>query len=190
MRVFFILTLVTYLCTSCNQMNTEPVKEIVYLDKPEDTSVKRGKYLVNSMDCNACHTPKIMTERGPQMDASRLLSGYPSDRPIPDFDEQIVSQGVLFPHPDLTAAMGPWGISFAGNLTPDETGIGTWSLEQFKIALQKGKHKGLEGSRTLMPPMPWESYAQLSDADVEAVYNYLKSIPSIENIVPSHLRPE
>ena len=85
--------------------------------------------------------------------------------------------------------MGPWGISFAGNLTPDASGIGSWSLEQFSKVLKEGKFKGLENGRPILPPMPWQTYANLTDSDLEAIFNYLKSIPAVENIVPSHIPP-
>ncbi|WP_411767440.1 c-type cytochrome [Winogradskyella sp. A3E31] len=191
MKSMLTLALVLLLFSNCKNENTEPAQvDYEQEEVTEDTSKERGKYLVTAMDCNACHTPKMMTDQGPQLDMSRLLSGYPSDRPKATFDGDIVSKGVLFPHPDLTATMGPWGISFAGNLTPDDTGIGLWSLDQFKLAMQKGKYKGLEGSRLLLPPMPWQTYASLNDADIEAIYNYLKSIKPIENIVPSPVKPE
>ena len=176
------------LIVSCNNAKKET---LVTQNETEiettDTSVERGKYLVTLMDCNTCHTPNIMTDQGPRPDMSRMLSGYPSDRPLPEFDGAIVSKGVLFPHPDLTAAMGPWGISFAGNITPDATGIGSWSLQQFEKAMQKGKFKGLDNGRPMLPPMPWMSYASLTDSDLEAIFNYLKSIPAIDNVVPNHM---
>ena len=128
-----------------------------------------------------------MTDQGPRPDMSRMLSGYPSDRPQPEFDGNIVSKGALFPHPDLTSAMGPWGVSFAGNLTPHDTGIGSWSLEQFSNAIRNGKFKGMEQSRPLLPPMP--RYDKLTDNDLKAIYDYLMSIPAIDNIVPSHVPP-
>jgi len=46
------------------------------------------------------------------------------------------------------------GTSFAGNLTSHESGIGTWSLEQFIKALRNAKYKGIENSKPIMPPMP------------------------------------
>ena len=191
MKTIYLLAFALLLFTNCKEDKTEPVVDMAIPEEPKpDTSKKRGKYLVTLMDCNTCHTPNIMTDNGPQPDMSRLLSGYPSDRPIPEFDGSIVSKGVLFPHPDLTATIGPWGVSFAGNLTPDDTGIGTWSLDQFKLAMRQGKYKGLEGSRMLLPPMPWQSYASLTDADVEAIYNYLKSLKPIENIVPGPIPPK
>ena len=193
MKTRSIFTVVaTILClSSCQQKQeskVEPLKEQP-VHAIEDTSVQRGAYLVTLMDCNTCHTPNDMTERGPQPDMSRRLSGYPDNRPVPEFDKAIAAKGVMFYHPDLTAAAGPWGISFAANITPDDTGIGTWSLEQFERSMRKGKHKGLEGSRMLLPPMPWQSYASLTDADLEAIFNYLKSIQPIENVVPGPIAP-
>ena len=44
--------------------------------------VQRGKYLVTIMGCNDCHTPLAMTDRGPQRDWSRTLSGHPESIPV------------------------------------------------------------------------------------------------------------
>ena len=40
--------------------------------------VQRGRYLVTAIGCNDCHTPLKMTERGPEPDMTRMLSGHPS----------------------------------------------------------------------------------------------------------------
>ncbi|MBR9922888.1 MAG: diheme cytochrome c-553, partial [Bacteroidetes bacterium] len=142
--------------------------------------------LIGLMDCHACHTPKTMTEKGPAPDMSRMLSGYPADQPLPE----LVPSGnwVLF-HPELTAAVGPWGITFAANLTPHESGLGNWSLDQFKYALQNGKHMGMENGRPILPPMPWEQYKIATDEDLEAMYAYLQSIPAVDNVVPAPVPP-
>jgi hypothetical protein len=84
-----------------------------------------------------------------------------------------------------TAAVGPWGVSYAANLTSDPTGIGNWTLDQFKKALREGKYKGLDGARMLLPPMPWPNFTKLSDADTEAIFAYLKSTTPVNNLVPS-----
>lgn len=178
---------ITFHFLGCQNTQNE---SLVAKTEPIDASIERGEYLVTIMDCNTCHTPNIMTDRGPRPDKSRLLSGYPADRTQPKFNKEFAEEGVLFYHPDLTASGGPWGISYAANLTPDETGIGTWSLDQFKRAMQQGKFKGLEGSRTLLPPMPWEAYKRLSEMDVEAIFNYLKSLDPVDNVVPSPVAPE
>ena len=86
--------------------------------------------------------------------------------------------------PDMTAAAGPWGISFAANLTPDETGIGSWTFEQFKTAMTQGKYKGMENGRPLLPPMPWFNFTEMKDEDLRAIFAYLKSIKPVKNVVP------
>jgi hypothetical protein len=70
-----------------------------------------------------------------------------------------------------------------------ETGIGNWTLEQFKRALREGKSKGLPAARPMLPPMPWFNFTKMTDADVEAIFAYLKSIPAIKNQVPAPVPP-
>ena len=88
-----------------------------------------------------------------------------------------------------TATTGPWGTSFAANLTPDATGLGNWTFEHFEKAMRKGKLKGLENGRTLLPPMPWTNYSKLSNDDLAAIWAYLQSIPPVKNIVPTPIHP-
>jgi hypothetical protein len=85
---------------------------------------------------------------------------------------------------DLTEWVGPWGISFSANLTPDPTGLGNWTEEQFIYALREGKVKGIPGARSILPPMPWEMIRYMTDGELKAVFAYLKSIRPINNIVP------
>lgn len=153
--------------------------------------VKRGEYLVAITGCNDCHSPKIMTDHGPAPDPKLLLSGHPANAPLPAItDKNMVAPGqwVLF-NPSLTAAVGPWGTTFAANLTPDETGLGSWTFEQFKKALTQGKYKGLDTNRMLLPPMPWVNYVNMSDDDLKAIFAYLKSIPAVKNVAPAPIPP-
>jgi mono/diheme cytochrome c family protein len=152
--------------------------------------ISQGKYLVAILGCNDCHSPKRMGEMGPEIIPELTLSGYPSDRPIIKFDSPLIKEGFSMFYPDLTAGAGPWGVSFAGNLTPDETGIGNWTEAQFKIALTQGKFKGLENGRMLLPPMPWQSFIDMKDEDIHAVFTYLKSINPVVNIVPAPISPD
>ncbi len=78
---------------------------------------------------------------------------------------------------------------FPANLTPDETGIGNWSYEQFETAIRRGKAKGLETNRPLLPPMPWEMYRHFTDEDLRSIFAYLKSIKPVENAVPAPIPP-
>ena len=106
------------------------------------------------------------------------------------FDNPLIKEGFAMFYPDLTGSAGPWGMSFAGNLTPHETGIGNWTEEQFKRALTQGRSKGQENGRMLLPPMPWFNYVNMKDEDVRAVYTYLKSINPVENVVPAPVGPD
>lgn len=147
--------------------------------------VQYGKYLVTITGCNDCHTPKKMGPKGPELIEELLLSGFQGKNAIPEFDKERTQKGFAQMSPDMTAAAGPWGISFAANLTPDETGIGSWTFEQFKTAITKGKYKGQENGRPLLPPMPWFNYTEMKDEDLRAVFAYLKSIKPVENVVPA-----
>lgn len=155
----------------------------------QEDLINRGQYLVAVIGCADCHTPKKMSEKGPVFDMDRYMMGFDSSQPLPDVPQNVpIGPWVLFKG-DLTAAVGPWGTSFAGNLTPHQTGIGNWTLEQFSRAIREGKYKGLENGRPMMPPMPVEGYKQMSDADLEAIFAYLKSIKPIENVVPAYRPP-
>lgn len=183
-----ILSLMLTYCTNDTSQSEESQDQIM-APNPEDEII-RGEYLVGIMGCNDCHSPKRMGENGPEIIPELLLSGYPSDRPIVKFESELIKEGFGMFYPDLTAGAGPWGVSFAANLTPDPTGIGNWSLEQFKTAMTKGKFKGLENARPLLPPMPWFNYIEMKDEDLHAVFNYLKSIEPVRNIVPPPVSPE
>lgn len=102
--------------------------------------------------------------------------------------KEIESKGLALTM-DLTEWVGPWGVSFTANLTPDATGIGNWTEEQFMLALRQGKFKGLPGARQLLPPMPWEMYRHMSDDEIKAIFAYLKSIKPISNNVPAPVPP-
>lgn len=171
---------------ACNQSatNTTGVNDAI----SNDSLVKRGLYLVTTMGCNDCHSPKIFTSNGPQPDPNLLLSGHPSSMALAFIDTVSVKSWVLFNGMN-TVAVGPWGVSFSANLTSDSTGIGTWTEEQFARALRQGKSKGLEGNRMLLPPMPWPNYINLSDADMKAIFAYLKSTKPVKNVVPSPIPP-
>jgi hypothetical protein len=189
-NILLFVTIYCCLLLACNsQQKEKPTVKIYEETKPIVDPVKRGENLVNSIGCHDCHTPKKFTEHGMELDSSRLLSGHPADETLPDYDSKTAKSYVLFSN-GFTAAVGPWGTSFAGNLTPDATGTGTWSEAQFLNAIKNGKYKGLDGSRNLLPPMPWDWYRNLPDGDLKAIFAYLKSIKPVENVVPSPIPPK
>lgn len=151
----------------------------------QDSLVKLGSYLVNSMACVDCHTPKKMGPMGPEPDMDLAFSGHPANAPIPPLDSTMLKKGWILFDMGVTTFAGPWGQSYAANITSDETGIGNWTEQQFFTALRKGKWKGLEESRPLMPPMPWQSFALLKDQDIKAIFAYLKSTKPVKNLVPA-----
>ena len=154
-----------------------------------ESQVKWGEHIVTISGCNDCHTPKKMTAQGPMLDSSLLLSGHPAQMPPPDIDRKMVESKGLGVTQTLTSWVGPWGISYAANLTPDSTGIGLWKEEQFIYCLRNGKFKGLADSRPLLPPMPWVQYKFMSDDEMKAVFAYLKSLKPVHNLVPNAASP-
>jgi hypothetical protein len=148
--------------------------------------IKHGEYLVTAMGCDDCHSPKVMGPQGPEPDLSRRLSGHPADMQLPATDTNAMKSWLLFAQ-DLTAYVGPWGTTFSANITSDSTGIGMWKFEQFKKAIREGKLKGLDGTRPIMPPMPWTQYRNLSDEDLRDIFAFLKSTKPVHNIVPAFI---
>ena len=158
--------------------------------KSEEAIIKRGEYLVGIMGCQDCHSPKRMGAQGPEIIPELHLSGHPADQPIGKVVPEALKNGWMLFGPDGTASVGPWGVSFSANLTSDATGIGTWSYEQFKMALTQGKSKGLATARPLLPPMPWVNYINMAEEDIEAVFKYLKSTKPVKNAVPAPIPPD
>lgn len=187
MRILFITACIlafgsATILVSCKNDSVVSEKKPVAMDSTE--KVKRGEYLVSIIGCDDCHSPKRMGPMGPEIIPELRLSGYPSSRPIQKADSKVVKQGWALLGSDLTSAVGPWGMSFSGNLTSDETGIGNWTEENFLRAIRQGKYKGLENSRPLLPPMPWFVYKNMSDEDLKSIFAYLKTVKPVENVVP------
>jgi hypothetical protein len=156
---------------------------------PEAAGAERGRYLVNIGGCNDCHSPKIFTATGPVPDTTRLLSGQPAGEPVPAVPRGVIGPtawGTLASN-HLTAWAGPWGVSFAANLTPHETGLLPWTPELFIQTMRTGRHFG--SGRPILPPMPWYEFAKMTDDDLRAVFAYLRSLPPINNQVPAPIPP-
>jgi len=152
------------------------------------SQVQRGEYLVKIMGCNDCHTPWKMGPQGPEPDMDRFLSGHPEQigpLPMAKATEPFLWSGFA----TNTAFSGPWGVSYAFNLTPEQnTGLGIWTEEMFVQTIRTGRHMGV--SRPINPPMPWPAYRNATDDDLKAVYAYLRTIKPIVNHVPEYRSPE
>lgn len=189
MKTKYVLSIVV-LCAmfmACTGKKSEQPQTIAVVEEPENL-IERGKYMVDVLGCADCHTPKKMGPNGPENDMAKYLMGFDSSQGLPPVPENVpLGPWVLFTG-DLTASVGPWGTSYAGSLTPHETGIGSWTLSQFTKALREAKYKGLDNTRPMMPPMP-RHYSYLTDQDIEAIFQYLKSITPISNVVPGYQPP-
>lgn len=81
----------------------------------------------------------------------------------------------------------PFGLVAAPNITPDrETGIGSWSDDDFADALQKGFGKD---GHNLYPAMPYVYYTKLRRSDVDAIHDYLRTIEPVKKMVKADLLP-
>jgi mono/diheme cytochrome c family protein len=151
------------------------------------TRIQRGEYLVKFGDCATCHTPLKPGPNGPEPDMTRFLSGHPAGMKLPPPD---LKPGPWFAETaGMTAWAGPWGISYTANLTPDkDTGLGIWTEAMFISAMRTGKHMG--AGRPILPPMPWQAAANLSDDDLKAIFAYLRTVPPVSNRVPAPVGPD
>ena len=197
MRSFVRVSLATCLpltaaVVACNQPPATQAPAPVAPAAAAQSQADRGRTLVTVGGCHDCHTTKKPGPKGPEPDMTNMLSGHPENIKVAAaFKPAPGSPWTMATNDTLTAWSGPWGVSFAANLTPDRnTGMGAggpWTEEVFVRALKTGKHMGT--SRDILPPMPWNFYAQLSDDDLKAIWAYLQTIPAISNHVPDPIPP-
>jgi hypothetical protein len=191
MRAILTIAAVSAAClllTQCSNEKKEDTGEVKPAATAQyggfDSQVKWGESLVKNGGCNDCHTPKKLGANGPENDMSLMLSGHPEKMPAPDFDAKEAAKKGLIITQSFTAWTGPWGVTYAANLTSDSTGIGSWKEEQFIKALREKKWMGLEGTRPLMPPMSMMPATEMSDDELKAIFAYLKSTPAVRNVIP------
>lgn len=75
----------------------------------------------------------------------------------------------------------PFGTVYAGNLTPDATGLGDWSVVDFRRALRHGR--GRDG-RLLVPAFPYTHFTRVSRDDMDALYAHLRQLPPVAQANP------
>jgi mono/diheme cytochrome c family protein len=129
-----------------------PGAEKAYTQADLNDKLKRGFYLATIGHCMECHTP-FASGGGPQ-----------------DFKGSLGKGGRDFP--------GPWGVSKSRNITSHKTaGIGDWTDAEIKTAITQGKRK--DGT-PLKGPMGFQYYAKMTDADLDAVIAYVRTLPAKE----------
>lgn len=159
-----------------------------YAADKDAVQAARGKYLVNTSGCHDCHTPFKMGPNGPEPDMSRMLSGHPEGLQMPPVPALPQGPWLIVSAATNTAHAGPWGVSFTANLTPDrDTGLGQWSVNDFKNTIRTGRHMGR--GRPVLPPMPIPVYNNFNDRDLEAIFAYLRTVPAVKNRVPEPWAP-
>lgn len=122
---------------------------------PDTTnSLELGKYLAHNLECFSCHSADFKSNN--YLDPTQSVGYFGGgNQPL-----------------DLKGRVKP-----TSNLTPDkETGIGNWTKEQFVKAVKSGMKKGEPALSYPMLP-----YTQLTDYEVGAIYDYLMTIPPIQN---------
>jgi mono/diheme cytochrome c family protein len=75
----------------------------------------------------------------------------------------------------------PFGELVGPNITPDpDTGIGTWTRDDFEGALRQGRQK--DGG-PLYPAMPYLSFTQMTDQDIDDLWAYFRNVEPVTHEV-------
>ena len=129
------------------------------LPYPSDR-IAYGKYIITAAGCADCHTQ--IDGKGKPLKGMDYAGGF-------------------------TMGMPSGGLVSSANLTPHETGIKSWTREGF---IQRFKSLDNEAVRQVPLAtnqvntiMPWLYYASMDSSDIGAIYDYLRSIPAVENQV-------
>lgn len=139
-------------------INTMPVQPEFRQIPPKDDVVAYGEYLITAAACTDCHT--------------RMENGAFVGKPFAGGNEYHLPDG---------------SIVRSANLTPHETGINYLSKEQF-IRRFKMYADSTYTPRKVQPGefqtlMPWQMYAGMEVEDLEAIYDYLRTLEPVENRV-------
>lgn len=123
-------------------------------------TVEYGKYLVTIASCSDCHTPSEQGEPLPRMS---------------------FAGGAEFNFPA--------GVVKSLNITPDtETGIGNWTKEDFIARFkfydnEEARNVAVNFEKDFNTPMPWLMYAGMTEEDLGAIYEYLRTVKPVNHRV-------
>jgi hypothetical protein len=117
-----------------------------------------GSYLVSAVGaCNGCHTTPTFATGGDPFDG----------QPLKVVKTAYLAGGVFF-----------GGTLCSSNITPDKTGLPNGlTFAHFLSALQTG-HDFRDKPKVLLQTMPWPYFRNMTDADLAAIYEYLRAVPS------------
>jgi len=153
-------------------MGWVPVEKLIQVARPnlpapastgsviKDAKLMRGWYLVSIAPCSLCHTPV----RGNVFFAPALSGGMK------------ISCG--------NNLISCFGTVYSKNLTPDpKTGLGSWTDKQIRRAIKSGISK--DGRAMHWQAMPWDIFSNFTEADIESIVAYLRSLPPVKKVIPS-----
>lgn len=87
------------------------------------------------------------------------------------------------PNMDLLLAGAPFRDTVAPNLTPDSaTGLGDWSEEEIVDFLKTGIYSDGTEAHPGMKGIAERNLSQMTDNDVQAIAQFLQSLPPVENL--------
>lgn len=141
-------------------LHTIPGDAPVNNKRPDPSnSIAYGEYIFTAASCNDCHT---QADKGEPIAGMELAGGF-------EFK---------FPNGTVRSA----------NITPDEeTGIGTWTKEAFIAKFKSYSDSVFTSSPVkegeLNTIMPWIMYSGMTEADLGAIYDYLRTVKPIKNKV-------
>ncbi len=141
-------------------INTIPEKANLNTRPEESDSIAYGKYVATASGCMECHTKQ---EKG-KMVGPHFAGGF-----------------------EFNLGNGTRVTSM--NITPHKTGIGTWTKEQFvsrfkMYELPKYVPTNVNlANQEFQTVMPWTMYAGMKTTDLEAIYNYLRTVPPMDNTI-------
>ena len=103
----------------------------------------------------------------------------PQSAPTADYGEHIVQvcRGCHGQRLSGGKIQGDPNMPIVANITPHESGLKDWTEADFIRAMREGKRK--DGSE-LSGYMPWKAYGQMSDAELKAIWAYLRTVPAAE----------
>ncbi|MBK9018059.1 MAG: c-type cytochrome [Saprospiraceae bacterium] len=139
-------------------INTIPAKPKFSPRPDASDKVAYGKYLVTAAICIECHTK---SENG-------AYTGKP------------FAGGMEFPLEDGSVVR-------SSNITPHATGIGNWSsaqfVQRFKMYTDSSYTAPKVQTGDFQTVMPWDSYSGMTESDLLAIYEYLKTLEPVEGTV-------
>lgn len=139
-------------------VKTIPQPYVAKKSPDKSNTVEYGKYLVTIAGCADCHTPSV---KGEPVQGMSFAGGSPMKL--------------------------PWGTVRPANITPDnETGIGSWRKEDFIRRFKtfaSDSSMGKVNSNEFNTVMPWSFFAGMTEEDLGAIYDYLRTVKPVKNNV-------